>query len=262
MNDPPPDRTWDAFEKAILVCDPIGVATDRLQADAATPVLVLHEMQEIRERFIALAKEPGIKTAAEVALKLFNKRAGKMFNYDMLHCFRFLDPAVDQRTAYSDEERTTAMAKLMVYAKPYFERRGEDFNEQNFATQVGRFVVRPEAERNFAGDKLEFYNAYWSSKAVSWIALARFALPLGDAAISEAAVERSFSAQARIFSDLRARMTESSCEAQMWIAMNCMKVMNPREADKEAAKRVETQKQKRRAQQAVLDEIVVKRRRQ
>lgn len=77
--------------------------------------------------------------------------------------------------------------------------------------------------------------------------------------MTEAAVERSFSIQGKLFSKLRASLTQSHCESQLWLAMNYVQVMCPKQAE-ERAKRGALLKEKHRAkQQCLIDELLAKR---
>eukprot|EP00666_Eupelagonemidae_sp_cell4sb_P013149 gene13149-13900_t len=267
-------QTWDSFEKAIIICDPVGVAMDRVQADGANTVLLLQELYTIREKYEDLAKRKGMKTNAEKALGLFEKRVASNFSFKMLELFQFFNPLIDQRASYSDEKREQLAEESVHFAKCAHDRRQlsvkkkEEFNEDNFRTQMGRFLRRPDAEKEFPGiDDLKrrfntfakVHERYWSKKAVSWIELSDFAYPLGESCITEAAVERGISAEARIFSKLRSRMKEKSTESQTWLNMNHVKVTNPDKAARIAKRRQEKTVQKRQRQEKKIADLLAKR---
>lgn len=202
---------WDAFEKAVLLCDPVGIATDLVQSDSAASPLLLRELHKIDKRYQDLEqKDVGMKTVSQTALRLFRKRVASNFNYKMLNIFEFLNPLIDQRTAYTDEQREELAADVMHFAKCMYERRGEleNFSEGRCMAQLGRFMNRPASEKEFLGSELEVFEMYWSKKTVSWIDIAAFAIPLGEACITEAAVERGFSAEGRIFRKMRSRLSD------------------------------------------------------
>ena len=108
-------------------------------------------------------------------------------------------------------------------------------------------------------NKDDAYAEFWAVKATSWFELPQFALALGEAAISEAAVERSFSYQGRVYTALRANMSQSHCEAQLWLAMNFVQVVHPKEADEKAKARALQREKMRAEQQRLIDGLVAKR---
>jgi len=142
---------------------------------------------------------------------------------------------------------------VVKYALSMFTRRGELINdlETILRKQLGSFVRRAGGSTVFAD--------YWAMKGVSWPQLAHFATAIGEAAISEAAVERGFSAQAHIFNELRVRMGEESTEAQLWLAMNYDKIKR----QSRYAERVEAQQRqvakRRAAQEKITEELAAKR---
>lgn len=103
------------------------------------------------------------------------------------------------------------------------------------------------------------YAEFWAVKATSWFELPQFALALGEAAISEAAVERSFSRQGRVYCSLRAQLSESHCESQLWLAMNFLQVMHPKEAEQKSKERATQSAKKGAEQQRLVDELLAKR---
>ena len=66
----------------------------------------------------------------------------------------------------------------------------------------------------------DLYARHWNKLAFVSPALARFALSLGEMTISEAAVERSYSAQSLLFNKFRSLMGEEVTEAQLFVRMN------------------------------------------
>ena len=127
------------------------------------------------------------------------------------------------------------------------------FERVKIAGQIGSFVTRPAVYIDMD------MRDYWAMKAVTWPVLAAFALALANTAVSEAAVERSFSAQGQTYTELRARATEETVEAQMWIKMNHTAVHNPAKAERQAAKRFKIAAQKREKAQADIDDLWAKR---
>ena len=121
-----------------------------------------------------------------------------------------------------------------------------------FTGQLGRFLVRSVVIT-------EQYAEFWAAKATMWFELPQFALALGEAAVTEAAVERSFSIQGKIFSKLRASLTQSHCEAQLWLAMNYISVMCPKVADDRAKHSAIMSEKQRANHQSLIDELVSKR---
>lgn len=93
--------------------------------------------------------------------------------------------------------------------------------------------------------------------------------------VTEAAVERSFSAQvptakgkvgslslsfqSRVFSKLRDSLREDSCEAQTWLLLNYQKVVSPEKVQKAIAHRQEHVAKKRAAAEARYNASMQKR---
>ena len=100
---------------------------------------------------------------------------------------------------------------------------------------------------------------YWTRKSISWLDLANFAVPLGDAAVSEAATERGFSAQGIIFRKLRSLLSEDSTEAATWLNMNHCKVMEPNKYANAKQKRAEKTAKKRTQYEANINALLAKR---
>lgn len=88
--------------------------------------------------------------------------------------------------------------------------------------------------------------------------MAQFAIALGEATITEAAVERGFSAQGRILTALRNRLGQRACEAQVWLCLNQLKIANPTLAALREQKRQEKQVQKRKREEHKLNELLAK----
>lgn len=67
------------------------------------------------------------------------------------------------------------------------------------------------------------------------------------------------SSQGRIFSKLRARMSEESCEAQLWLNLNYWKVNDNSKVVVEAKKRLLARAKKRAAKEDAYNALVRKR---
>ena len=120
------------------------------------------------------------------------------------------------------------------------------------------------------------FTKFWSPKFAAGSTLAKFAVTLGKAAVTEAAVERSFSAQVgckisvtpptplsqgRVYSKRREPLGETSCEAQTWLMMNYMRVMAPEDAAQEAMRRAAKRAAKRTQAEDAFNALVQKRQR-
>eukprot|EP00660_Eupelagonema_oceanica_P006932 gene6932-747_t len=218
---------WESMEKAILLCDPVGVATDIVQSDAAQSIVLLQKLYDVDARLKELAETAGdMQTNARKAHGIYHRRVGKNFSFIMFELFQFFNPLIDQRASYTDEQREKMLNDATHFAKCMYERWGKKIDNDRFIKQVGQFIRRPDGDREFDGNQLEVYETYWNKKAVGWFDLAEFTIALGGARRlhhkrqgivgasrrSDAPVERGFSAEARIFRKLRARLSEKSTE--------------------------------------------------
>ena len=106
--------------------------------------------------------------------------------------------------------------------------------------------------------KADQYAEFWAAKAIVWFELPQFALALGEAAVTEAAMECSFSIQSKVFSKLRSCLTQSHCEAQLWLAMNYVNVMSPKVAEERAKHAASAHEKECAKQQSLINELVAK----
>lgn len=226
-----------------------------------------------------------MKGHAELALSIFRARLSTNFTYEMVECLRFLDPSINQKTSYSQLEREAFVRKVMHYAMAMFRRRKLDVDELSFTRELGLFIGRegccllidnsyvlfPRSDtRKPSPDE---YMKFWSLKWAAGSNLAHFAVTLGHAAITEAAVERSFSAQVchlhcilfspfrqgRVYNKLRERLSEGACEAQTWLMLNHERIVNPDKAADAATKRKEKRKRAKLEAEESFNALVQKR---
>jgi len=178
------------------------------------------------------------------------------FSHDLVQCFRLLDPRIDQRLYYDDEERGKVTEKLFFYMGKRCERRGDECPKPKIAQQLGRFIIR----RDVASMETNPLD-YWATQATVWPELADYALVLMSTAISEAAVERAFSAQGRTYHALRERMREDTTTAEVWIQLNHELVADPAAARARAKANERARVRRREIAQNKIDELWAKRRR-
>ncbi len=191
-----------------------------------------------------------MKTAAQTARRLLRRRLQRNFSYAMKKIFDFLNPRKSQRETYTEEEREELLSQALKFAELYAARRGEAFDATRAAAQFGKFVMRPERDVGYA--------AYWASKAAIWCDVAGFAMALGAAVVTEASVERSFSAQALVFTRLRARLGEKKCETEVWLRLNHTAIHQPQAAAQQAVDRQKEAARKREHAQARIEALWAK----
>ena len=52
-----PDEIWIHIEKAVIICELVGVATDRVQADSANAISLANELEVLNTHFISLKRK-------------------------------------------------------------------------------------------------------------------------------------------------------------------------------------------------------------
>lgn len=83
-----------------------------------------------------------MKSHAEQALTIFRKRVSTNFGFDMLSCLRFLDPTIDQKTAFTQLQREGLVNKVLKYSRAMFSRCGSAVNDLDVIKEVGEFIGR------------------------------------------------------------------------------------------------------------------------
>jgi len=192
----------------------------------------------------------GLTSAFDSVLAVWRKRLQKNFSTSALELLQFLNPAVDQLT-WTRERRAAAMSLLLAHMSQYYHRRHEVFSDEAVQADVGEFLAR-------TGDFPKDYRRYWMTRFVSTPVLARFAVSLSNLSITEAAVERSFKKEARVFNKYRASLSEVTVQALLMIAINYPKTMQPERGAKAAVKAEKVREQRQRKAQGTLDDLVAK----
>lgn len=251
------DAHWKAVESAILLLAPVAASTDRIQGDDADARTIAAELDVLEKHFISLQGVAGCKAAATEAHRLLKKRMAKNFSYDALALVNLLDPRVNQKEIPS-ETRKTQIDLLLRYMKARASRRGLELDTTEVARQVGRFLMRPRETIHNEQD----FKAFWEVAAASETELAEFALVLCNIVASEAAVERSFSTEARILTKLRTSTHQNVIDAQMFVAMNWERIMQPGKVLERKRKAMQKAEKRAKEEEKDIQERVAKRKRQ
>lgn len=141
------------------------------------------------------------------------------------------------------QERLEAMELLKSFAIQHAKNHGRKVDPMILTQQVGAFITRENIlERKESAN-------YWGMQMLVWPQLAVFALSLGRLTMTEAAVERGFSKQARVFHALRAKMDPKRMCRQMFLAMNYTRVHYPEDwTEMQRKQELRTNSRKRRCQ--------------
>ena len=143
-----------------------------------------------------------LKRDAEQAIGIFQNRLKTNFSYELLQCLRFLDPTVNQKRIFNQMERRLWYKKWSPTPRRCSKRNSSlqvkltcsQTLATSFQGQVGKCIGEtPLTDVTPMGT--DAFTKFWSPKFAAGSTLAKFAVTLGKAAITEAAVERSFSAQ-------------------------------------------------------------------
>eukprot|EP00397_Hematodinium_sp_SG-2012_P028328 GEMP01029817.1.p1 GENE.GEMP01029817.1~~GEMP01029817.1.p1 ORF type:complete len:592 (-),score=172.58 GEMP01029817.1:224-1999(-) len=238
------DEFWESVRKTLLLLEPIGVATDRLQANDSTVWCALEELSKIRSHLQSHTGAPGMAEACREAIRLLERRSSLHFDSDIHQAVRFLNPDTSHQVAYNEDELEQVSNMLARYAEGFAARRQREFSRTVFLGQLGKFVGRVAGSGKAVAAEgraaaLKRAVDYWSEKSPVWVGLSAFALAIFAVACTEASVERSFSAMKRAFGATRARMSDGAIDAQLFLHINCCskqpRPLRPK-TDKAAAK--------------------------
>lgn len=110
-------------------------------------------------------------------------------------------------------------AAAFIKAAKTFDREERAWTIENIADEEKEEEESDTTNRRTVEIGVENFE-YWPKKGAVWCELASFAQMIMEAVVTEAAVERSYSAQALTFTKLRAKMREDTAEAQLWLKIN------------------------------------------
>ena len=134
---------------------------------------------------------------------------------------RALLPQTDLST-WSQADRNKVAAFLPTYCVPLLAKLGHTDVLPSLQGQLGQWVSRSGPLCVPVGDPHPL--DYWNIMAIHVPLLAKVAVALHSVSPSEACVERSFSHQGLLHSDLRSRLTDESIKALMSVRMNILRV--------------------------------------
>jgi hypothetical protein len=163
------------------------------------------------------ANQSDFTTFNEPACKRLEERCGKHFNGTAYLLARALAPGADL-SAWSPEDRDEVMAALDSYCVPLLGKLG-GADPAQFKTEFGKWVVRS-GPLAMPPDPVPEPEEYWQSVALHVPLVSKVALTIFAISPSEACVERSFSHQGLLYSELRTRLGDDSVEALMMVRMN------------------------------------------
>ena len=166
--------------------------------------------------------QPDLTTFHTPALQALEKRCLKHFSSGVFMLMRALLPQADLST-WSLADRNKVSAFLPTYFMPLLAKQGHgDDVLPSLRGQLGQWVSRSGPLCVPHGDPHPL--DYWHSVAIHVPLLAKVAVAVHSISPSEACVERSFSHQGLVHSDLRSRLTDESIRALMTVRMNILRV--------------------------------------
>ena len=160
------------------------------------------------------------------ALASLEERVGKHFSsLPYLLCSAF-SPSADL-SSWTHAERNKVSAAVGGYLLPLLKKFGYDDSIQaNLKVQMGQWVTRT-GPLTIPQGPLPAPVPYWQGIALHVPLLAKAALCLFRLAPSEASVERSFSNQTLLHSDLRSSLDDQSIHAEQWCSKNPWNTTGP-----------------------------------
>lgn len=215
---------WEQLQTLISFLQPFADATDSVQSDAAT-------LYTVYERFIAMQQHVltlGHHWAAATIIARWHKNINAAaVSAAALMSFAVLPAALSQAKAqqFLLDWGTQYLFAYNLFPDGLIRRDIRDVLTEQLAEFNGRLgsfagldALKASLQRRAAAD------GQWQPKLL-WLLfphseLARVAVALLSISASEAAVERTFSAQAAVHSKLRNRMHDSSVQAEMFIKFN------------------------------------------
>eukprot|EP00662_Eupelagonemidae_sp_cell21_P036327 gene36327-44037_t len=223
-------EAWKSIVKALVLCGPFGVATNRLQGDDVDTTMLCDELDTLQQHLDHLAaNDATMKPTAQKAIPIFKERLKNNFDNPLRKIHRLFRPDIDQERDMTDAERTEALELTHRYGKFHAQRHGWEWDEEKIENHVADFIKNKDR-----GNKK--FNDYWRPKRITMIAFASFVISVGRCMVTEASVERSYSKEGRILTALRNSLKENTTNAQMTIAMNWKRLYCPEEIKARKAK--------------------------
>lgn len=165
------------------------------------------------------------------ALSALDKRLGKNFSSPVFSLVKGLAPGA-QLSSWTDEERSKFQTALTAFASPLLNKLGhnDDDTMNCLRGQLGKWVSRLGALA--IPDPIPEAIPYWFDVAIHVPLLSQVAIAIHSIVPSEASVERSFSHQSLVHSELRTRLEDGSVLSLMRVRMNVMEVFEPNKKQK------------------------------
>lgn len=221
-----PDVSADFFSQLQLLIDflkPFMVATDRIQRDSATLMTVYQEFQNLREH--------GNKNASW-ALPCVEARWEKRVHVDAVHAVALLSFQENMKP----EEQRTAQQFIIRFGSAYIWHyslcgdESQNATEDALRCQLADFNARSgeftdsELKREIKSIQSKSADGLWDPRKVWWLhpglQLSIVAVALLSCSASEAAVERTFSAQGKIHTGSRNSLKNDAVQAEMKLTFN------------------------------------------
>ena len=224
--DAPPTNEWVLMGKCVERIRPIANATEDVESDSATLITVLRWVAFFLRgvakvwfphRHLGLMtkhweNQTDFTTFNEPALKKLHDRCGKHFKGDAYLLARAFSPESDL-SAWTEQERDQLTGALDSLCIPILKKLGyEDQAVPQFKAEFGKWVLRA-GPLGIPPDPKPGPIPFWQSVALHTPLLSKVALTILAITPSEACVERSFSHQGLLYSDLRTRLNEESIHA-------------------------------------------------
>ena len=156
------------------------------------------------------------------ALQAMEKRCLKHFTGGLFFLSKAFHPQADL-SSWSLTDRNKVSAMMASYCAPLLAKLGHTGDVlPALRGQLGQWVSRsgpvciPQADPH----PLE----YWHEMAIHMPLLAKVAVAIHSVTPSEACVERSFSQQGLLHSDLRSRLSDKSIKSLMTVRMNIVRL--------------------------------------
>ena len=210
----PKEAFLPALVKLVAFLKPFQVATDIIQSDAATLYTIYQQFVKLQQH----VKEQGAHWAVARIVDRWNKQ----INVDATVASAILSFTV----LPSSLDRAAAQSFIVTFGCSYilFYRLMPDKTEQQVEAalwkQIAEFNGRIGCFSSLDAQKASVVDPQLIWLLYPNVELAVTALALLSVAASEAAVERTFSAQSAVHSKNRNRLLSSSVEAEMFLKFN------------------------------------------
>lgn len=223
------------MRKAVERLRPVATATEDVEQDKAgisTVMQYVHTSFSVYDWVLVpshlhLIKahwsgQSDLTTFHTPALQALEKRCIKHFNGGLFFLAKALAPKADL-SSWPLVDRNKVSAMLTSYCVPLLTKLGH--NEDVLPAlrgQLGQWVSRSGPVCIPVGDPNPL--DYWHQMAIHMPLLAKVAVAVHSVCPSEACVERSFSQQGLLHSDLRVRLTDKSIKSLMTVRMNILRL--------------------------------------